>query len=110
VLGGALATGLSSRIYDAVVLKTCGATRAQLIAVFALEFALAGFATSLFAILAGTAAAFAICRYILEIPFAFSPLTAISVAFAAMALTIAAGLISAWRALGASPAVHLRED
>ena len=110
VLGGALATGLSSRIYDAVVLKTCGATRAQLIAVFALEFALAGFATSLFAILAGTAAAFAICRYILEIPFAFSPLTAISVAFASMALTVAAGLLSAWRALGASPAVHLRED
>ena len=32
------------------------------------------------------------------------------VALASMALTIAAGLLSAWAALGARPAVHLRED
>jgi putative ABC transport system permease protein len=110
VLGGALATSLSTRTYEAVVLKTFGATRVQLIAVFALEFALAGLATSLFAILMGTAAAYAICRHILEIPFAFSGRTAISVALGSMALTVAAGLLSAWRALGARPAVHLRED
>jgi putative ABC transport system permease protein len=110
VLAGALATSLSTRTYDAVVLKTFGATRAQLIAVFALEFAIAGLITSLFAILAGTAAAYAICRYILEIPFAFAVGTAISVALASMVLTVVAGLFSAWAALGARPAVHLRED
>jgi putative ABC transport system permease protein len=110
VLAGALTTSLSTRTYDAAVLKTFGATRAQLIAVFALEFATAGLATALFAIIAGTAAAYAICRYIFEIPFAFSAPTALSVALAAMALTIAAGLLTAWAALNARPAVHLRED
>ena len=38
VLGGALAAGQRYRIYDAVVLKTLGATRAQLLAAYAIEY------------------------------------------------------------------------
>ncbi len=40
VLGGALAAGQRFRIYDAVVLKTFGATRARLLAAYALEYLL----------------------------------------------------------------------
>ncbi len=40
VLGGALAAGQRFRIYDAVVLKTLGATRGRLIAAYALEYLL----------------------------------------------------------------------
>ena len=44
VLGGALAAGQRFRVYDAVVLKTLGATRARLIAAYAMEYLLIGLA------------------------------------------------------------------
>src|SRR6202007_3088868 len=44
VLGGALAAGQRYRVYDAVVFKTLGATRAQLTAAYALEYLLLGLA------------------------------------------------------------------
>ena len=42
VLGGALAAGHRHRVYDAVVLKTLGATRGRLLAAYALEYLLLG--------------------------------------------------------------------
>jgi putative ABC transport system permease protein len=110
VLAGALATSLSARIYDAVVLKTFGATRRQLMAIFALEFSLAGVATAVFAFLMGTLAAYAFTRFVLEIPFDFSFTTAIVSALLSMGLTLLAGLATAWTALGARPAAYLRDD
>ena len=42
VLGGALAAGHRHRVYDAVILKTLGATRPQLLGAYALEYLLIG--------------------------------------------------------------------
>src|SRR5262249_126865 len=50
VLGGALATGHRHRVYDAVVLKTLGATRLRLLGSYALEYLLLGLATALFGV------------------------------------------------------------
>ena len=47
VLGGALAAGHRAGVYDAVILKTLGATRARLIGAYALEYLLLGAATAL---------------------------------------------------------------
>ncbi|HKG75375.1 MAG TPA: FtsX-like permease family protein [Aestuariivirgaceae bacterium] len=110
VLSGALATSLSARTYDAIVLKTFGATRPQLIAIYAVEFLVSGLATSLFAIVAGSLAAWALTRYVLEIPLDFSPAAAFLTAGLSMTITLLAGLIGSWRALGARPAVHLRRE
>jgi putative ABC transport system permease protein len=110
VLAGALATSLSARTYDAVVLKTYGATRRQLVAIFAVEFAVAGFVTAVFAILMGSLAALAISRFVLEIPFDFSVSTALLSAVLSLGITVMAGLATAWAALGASPAAYLRDD
>jgi putative ABC transport system permease protein len=110
VLAGALATSLSARTYDAVVLKTYGATRRQLVAIFAVEFAVAGFVTAVFAILMGSLAAFAISRFVLEIPFDFSMSTALLSAVLSLGITVMAGLATARAALGASPAAYLRDD
>jgi putative ABC transport system permease protein len=52
VLAGALAAGHRHRVYDAVVLKTLGATRGRLIGAFALEYLLLGTATALFGVAA----------------------------------------------------------
>ena len=50
VLGGALAAGHRSRVYDAVILKTLGATRARLIGAYATEYLLLGAASALFGV------------------------------------------------------------
>jgi putative ABC transport system permease protein len=110
VLGGALATSLSARTYDAVVLKTYGATRRQLVGIFAIEFLISGLATAVFAILMGSLAALALTRLVLEIPFDFSMAAALLSTVVSLSLTVVGGLLSAWTALGASPAMHLRDD
>ena len=56
VLGGALAAGHRHRVYDAVILKTLGATRARLVGAYAIEYLLLGAATALFGVLGGSLA------------------------------------------------------
>ena len=69
VLGGALAASQRFRIYDAVVLKTFGATRARLLAAYALEYLLIGLATVLFGVAMGTLAADLMVTRVMEFPF-----------------------------------------
>ncbi len=110
VLAGALASGLSTRTYDAVVLKTFGATRTQLVYAFFYEYALLGFITAAFSILIGAAAAYAIIHYVMQMTWTFSFTTALLTALFAMALTITAGFATTWRALTAKPARILRTE
>jgi putative ABC transport system permease protein len=110
VLAGALAAGLSERLYEAVILKTLGATRRQLVGAFALEYAALGLAAAVFGLAVGTLAAWFLARFILEMPFHFSAAVAILTALIAMVVTVAAGLLVTWGALSAKPAVHLRDE
>ena len=57
VLGGALAAGHRHRVYDAVILKTVGATRMRLLSAYGLEYLGLGLATALFGVAAGSVAA-----------------------------------------------------
>ena len=50
-LAGALAAGLSERLYEDVVLKTYGASKRQLMGAFALEYAGLGLAAAVFGLL-----------------------------------------------------------
>jgi len=108
VLGGALAAGQRFRIYDAVVLKTYGATRAQLIAAFALEYLGIGLVTVLFGVAMGTLAAGLIVTRAMEFPFAFFHGQAAAAALAALAVTLALGLAGTLTAVGRKPAEVLR--
>ncbi len=110
VLSGAMTSGLSARIYDAVVLKTFGATRRQLIAAYVLEFTVLGLSVAVFAVIIGGLAAWAIIRFVMEMQFEFSLSVAAATAVIAMIITIAAGLATTWRALGARPARILRTE
>ncbi|MFX5937535.1 FtsX-like permease family protein, partial [Acinetobacter baumannii] len=47
VLAGALAAGHRARVYDAVILKTLGASRAMLVGTYAMEYAVLGTITAL---------------------------------------------------------------
>lgn len=108
VLAGALAAGHRHRIYDAVILKTLGATRRRLLAAFSLEYLLLGLVTALFGVLAGTAAAWAIVTHMMRFAFLFDAAGAVTVAAAALVLTVTLGLAGTWRVLGEKPARHLR--
>ena len=108
VLGGALAASQRFRIYDAVVLKTFGATRAQLTAAYALEYLLIALATALFAIAAGTLAAALVVSGVMEFPFEWVPGAALETVAAAVAVTLVIGLAGTFGALGRKPAEVLR--
>ncbi len=108
VLGGGLAASQRFRIYDAVVLKTFGATRARLLAAYALEYALIGAATVLIGIALGSLAAGLVVTRIMEFPFVFVPSGAAAAALFALFVTLALGLLGTFAALGRKPAQVLR--
>lgn len=108
VLGGALAAGHRHRVYDAVILKTLGATRARLLAAFTIEYLLLGAATAVFGVFAGSVAAWLIVSEIMHLPFTWLPIPATGAALAAVLVTVALGLLGTFNALGQKPAPVLR--
>jgi putative ABC transport system permease protein len=108
VLGGALAAGHRHRVYDAVILKTLGATRRQLITAYVIEYLLLGLATVLFGVAAGSIAAWRVVADIMTLPFAWAGGPAIASSLVALAITLLFGLIGTFAALGRKPAAVLR--
>lgn len=108
VLGGALAAGHRHRVYDAVILKTLGATRTRLLAAYTIEYLLLGTATALFGMLAGSLAAWLIVAELMHLRFTWLPLPALVAAAGAVVVTVALGLLGTFTALGQKPAPVLR--
>ncbi|MDQ0457342.1 putative ABC transport system permease protein [Rhizobium paknamense] len=109
VLAGALAAGNRARTHDAVVLKTLGATRAMLIRAFTYEYLLLGLATAIFALLAGSVAAWYVVSQVMKLPVTFLPMVALATLALALVTTIGIGLAGTWRVLGQKAAPVLRE-
>jgi putative ABC transport system permease protein len=107
-LAGALAAGHHARVYDAVILKTLGATRPMLMLAYGLEYAILGLATALVASIGGAFAAAYVVEQVMRFRFAFDPLVAGAAAGAAVLVTVVLALIGTWRALGEKPASILR--
>jgi putative ABC transport system permease protein len=108
VLGGALAASQRFRIYDAVVLKTYGATRARLLAAYALEYLLIGAISVVCGLTMGSAAAALIVTRLMNFPFTWVAGQAGAAAFTALTVTVVFGLAGTFAALGRKPAEVLR--
>ena len=108
VLAGALAASHHNRVYDAIILKTLGATRGRLISAYALEYTLLGLVTGVFGVLAGSVAAWLVVANIMNLSFVWLPLPALAAAAAALAVTVIFGLAGTFTALGQKPASVLR--
>ncbi|MBN8961821.1 MAG: ABC transporter permease [Rhizobiales bacterium] len=108
VLGGALAAGHRHRVYDAVILKTLGATRARLLGAYALEYLMIGIATAVFGVLAGSVAAWLIVTRLMTLGFVWQAGNAAAVVAAALAVTVGLGLAGTLSALNRKPASVLR--
>ena len=70
---GAVAAGQARRIRDAVVLKTLGATRAQIRNAWLVEFGLLGVTAGLIAAAAGTLASWGVVRFVMRMDWVFLP-------------------------------------
>lgn len=108
VLGGALAAGQRARLYDAMILKTLGATRRFILSSYALEYAAIGLVAAVFGVVAGTAAGWGIVTQVMRIEFASDPTGAILAATAAVSVTVLFGLVGTIKILAKAPASHLR--
>ncbi len=108
VLGGALAAGHRHRVYDAVILKTLGATRSRLLGAYMLEYLMIGAATAVFGMAAGSLAAWLIVTRLMTLGFEWQAGSAAIVVGAALIVTVALGLAGTLMALNQKPASVLR--
>jgi len=110
VLIGAAAAGEPARVYEAALLKVLGASRARILASFALRAALMGAAAGLVAIAAGAAGGWAVMVLVMEADYAFEPWSALAIIGGGVAANLLAGLAFAWRPLASRPAQVLRDQ
>jgi putative ABC transport system permease protein len=108
VLGGALAAGHRHKVYDAVILKTLGATRLRLLSAYTIEYLLLGTATAVFGVLSGSLAGWLIVTDLMHLKFTWLPWPALAAAGLAVVATVALGLIGTFTALGQKPSMVLR--
>ncbi|MHA1129039.1 MAG: FtsX-like permease family protein, partial [Alphaproteobacteria bacterium] len=108
VLIGAAAAGERRRVYEAAILKTLGATRARILASFALRASILGAAAGLIAIAFGGVAGYAVMTFVMEVDFTFEVVSAAAIVIGGAVASLLAGLAFALRPLNARPAQVLR--
>jgi putative ABC transport system permease protein len=109
VLVGALAAQARARTYDNVILKTLGATRRQLMAAAALEYAGLGLLVASIALGLGALSAWVVVTKVLGFGWRPDWGVALATVLVGAALTLALGLVGAWRTLGVKVARVLRD-
>jgi len=110
VLIGAVSADQHRRIHDAVIFKICGATRRDILLIFATEFTLLGIIAGLLSALIGSLAALAILKGPLNAPFNLHPEVILLTLMVGIGLTLILGLFGTWKALGGKPARYLRSE
>jgi putative ABC transport system permease protein len=109
VLVSAIAASRRQRVRESVLLKTLGATRAQIVRMLFTEYALLGAIGSVAGILLAVGGGWAAVHFIFKTPFAVTPLSLAAVAAATMLLTVVTGLFAARDVFAETPMAALRE-
>ncbi|HLB79661.1 MAG TPA: FtsX-like permease family protein, partial [Dongiaceae bacterium] len=110
VLAGAVAADHRRRVYDAVVLKVLGATRADIAGAFLIEYGLIGLVAAAVAAVLGSAVGHYFVTRVLHGDWVFLPGIVAAAAPLGAALALALGFIGTWRALGRRAAPLLRNE
>ncbi len=108
VLIGAAAAGAEARVFEAAVLKTLGASRRKILLSFALRALMLGAAAGLVALAAGSGAAWAVMRFVMDSDFSLFWGAAIAIVAGGALANLVASLAFAWRPLATKPAQILR--
>jgi putative ABC transport system permease protein len=109
ILAGAVSAGTIRRGRQVALFKTLGMTRGQVVAVFAVEYALVGLVAGVLGTVGAAVMAWAVIRFGFQIAWALHP-GALMVALAAtVVLSVVAGLTASTRALAVRPLAVLRQ-
>lgn len=108
VLIGAAAADLPARRHEAAILKTLGATRAQILLSLTLRAGLLGAAAGAVALFAGITGGWAVSRFVMDTGFSVIWPSALVIVGGGAGVSLLAGLAFAWGPLGARPARILR--
>ncbi|HET8761122.1 MAG TPA: FtsX-like permease family protein, partial [Nitrospiria bacterium] len=110
VLGGALAAGRAARLREAMILKTLGAGRGAMTRALTVEFGLVGAAAGVLGTGMAAALAWAMARWLFEVPWVWAPDLAFNGVALTVAGTVAVGLGGTYRLLGKRPFPVLRGE
>jgi putative ABC transport system permease protein len=100
----------AQRLYESVILRTLGATRAVVARTFAVEYACLGAAAGLGGTTLAVILAWIVLHYLMDTPSQFAPLTLAAGVVLTVALSIAVGFLTTWRLLGQKPLPVLRRE
>jgi putative ABC transport system permease protein len=110
VLFSAVAATRRARMREGVLLKTLGATRAQVRAILAAEYASLGVMGALTGLLLSVGGSWALARWVLRIDFVPSLIPLIAILFGMLALALAVGLLAGRDVFAGTPMDALRES
>jgi putative ABC transport system permease protein len=110
VLGGTVAATQARRAREVALLKTIGMTRRDVLAVFAIEYALTGFVAAIVGIAAASLLAWAVLTQLMELDWTPRALEIALAVVVTVTLAVAAGLVASARALSARPVEVLRSE
>ena len=110
VLVGAVAASRHQRVREAVLLRTLGATRGQLLRILLAEYASLGVLAAATAILLSAAAAWALVRFGFDAGFALPVPALLALAGGVVALTVVVGLLGSAEVLRRPPLEVLRTE
>ena len=110
VLVSAIAASRRQRLREGVLLKTLGATRAQVGRIMVAEYAVLGTLGALAGILLSVGGAWAVMHYIFEGPFVPTVLPLATLAAGLVAITVAVGLSGSRDVFAATPMAALQES
>ncbi|MBA2126115.1 hypothetical protein DLM45_07750 [Hyphomicrobium methylovorum] len=110
VLAGALAAAQRRRTLEAVILKTIGARRRQILKVHGYEYALLALIAALVSTVVGGLVAWIAVTRILELDFVFTPAAVLTTLTVAALMISVFGALGTWAVLRARPVPYLRAD
>jgi putative ABC transport system permease protein len=110
VLLGAILTGRLQRIRESVLLRTLGATRAQVARVLLAEYLALGFLASLAGVLLAVVAGWSLAEFLFEVEYAVPVLPLLGLTLAVTALSATVGLLASREVFRHTPLEALREE
>jgi putative ABC transport system permease protein len=110
VLVSAVSSSRRQRVREAVLLKTLGATRAQIGRILMAEYAALGALGSATGMVLSVAGAWGVMKFIFESPFTLAPVGMLALAVGAMLLTVTIGLWSGREVFAATVSDELRGE
>ncbi len=110
VVSGAIAATRGRRVHEMVLFKILGATRPNLMAMMAVEYAVFGLLAAVVGGGLSVACAWVVVHFFLDIPWQFAWRVLLVGGLVTMVLTVLTGFLVTYRTLGEKPLVALRTE